>query len=276
MTLDNRFNQEPNPIDPEYRGYICSRILSSKLPPITTDEYVSLLAKHQLKDSDPLGGELEYLCLDPKELHGKVLDVGIGGGRSIIQGLENHIDIYGIDLALKARQGALHPGGMSVAREQVARQCLTNVLKTYPDRVIEADAAVRIPFPDIFFNTTIACISLPNYARNRREAITSIVEMIRVANERVVFTAGQRNKPNNKLVFRYGVGRNIFNFQLINFLDELGKYGIRYEWKSVNDRSEHEPIDIVSAHLDVSSKNQGLLTKKIPDFLNSEEYVNRF
>ena len=163
-----------------------------------------------------------------------------------------------------------------MAREQVARQCLTNVLAKYPERVVEADATVLIPFPDNFFDMTIACISLPNYARNRIEAISSITEMIRVASGKVVFTVGQRNKPNEELIFRYGVGRNIFNFQLVNFLDELSIFGIDYEFKSVNNQSKYEPFDIISAHLDVSKKNQKLLTEKLPEFIHGPEYANMF
>ncbi|MDP2632201.1 MAG: methyltransferase domain-containing protein [Candidatus Curtissbacteria bacterium] len=58
----------------------------------------------------------------------------------------------------------------------------------YPDRFKIADATEHMPFPDSSFDVVLACLSLPNYARNPQEVINSILEMIRVAKEKVVFT----------------------------------------------------------------------------------------
>lgn len=245
-------------IDPGYRGYSTNRLLSKLLPPLRDDLYLKILSKNNLPVYENIGGELEYLHLTPADLSGRTLDVGIGGGRSVLQALENGIDIYGIDLALKTHSGAF---GVTQIREQIARDCLRSLISLHPDRVIEADAAKHIPFPDNSFDTVIACVSLPPYARNEKEAITSILEMIRVAKTKVVFSAGYSSLPSSGDIAKFGVGKNTFNFSLIDFLNTLKQFGVETSWKIVkvpkSDR-EHDK-DKVSAHLNVSKKKQSLI-----------------
>lgn len=258
-------------IDQTYRGYVSNRILTTARP-LSGDEFLKKLAKIGLSYDEAVGGELEYLDMKVEELSpGRVLDVGIGGGRSLLQALQLGIDIYAIDLALRARVGGTHPGATTQAREQIALENLQAVKDEYPQRFVEADATQRIPFADDYFKTVIACMSLPHYARNSREAVTSILEMIRVARGRVVFTSPYPAIPEHDLLAEIGIGRNRFNFRLAGFLHALEAYGINFSWKQVPNKSAYNNGNIVSAHLDVSKKDQERLNSERQLLLDSAD-----
>lgn len=253
---------KPTDIDRRFRGFISARPLSQQLPPLENDRYLQSLLINNIDYDDQLG-ELDYLGIMPSELTGRVLDVGIGGGRSLQQGVQNNIDIYGLDIALIANIGTLTPGARTQLRQRLARENLTRIKSDYPERFIEADATQHIPFPDNDFDTVIACLSLPIYARNLSEAKRSILEMIRVSKSKVVFASGYSQIPKASEMARYGVGvrDNIFEFCLVDFLKSLEPLGVSHSWTSVNNQSTIERRDIVSAHLDVSKKDQQQLNK---------------
>jgi len=216
------FQEEKNKgIDPAYRGYVSNRLLTTSRP-FSGDGFLKKLAKIGLLYDEPVGGELEYLGMKVEELlPGRVLDVGIGGGRSLQQALQLCIDMYAVDLALRARGGGTHPGVQTQAREQIALENLQAIRDEYPQRFMEADAAQRIPFADDYFETVIACMSLPNYARNPKEAVTSILEMIRVAQGRVIFTFPYHVIPERDLLGVVGIADHKFNFRLALFFMPL-------------------------------------------------------
>ena len=254
--------KEGGEIDSAYRGYVSNRLLTTSRP-FSGDGFLKKLAKIGLSYDEPVGGELEYLGMKVEELlPGRVLDVGIGGGRSLQQALQLGIDMYAVDLALRARVGGTHPGARTQAREQIALENLQAIRDEYPQRFVEADAAQRIPFADDYFETVIACMSLPNYARNPKEAVTSILEMIRVAQRRVVFISPYHAIPESDLSGGVGIAANKFNFRLAAFIHALEQYGINLSWKQVPNKSDYSDGDIVSAHLDVSKKDQERLNSE--------------
>lgn len=242
-------------IDPEYRGYITNRLLSSRLPPLQSDDYLKGLLKHGFSVVEDLG-ELDHLGMLPSELEGKTLDVGVGGARSLLQGVENGYDLCGVDLALAARVGGFHPGSRSMMKEGLALESLRKVMSQFPDKLIEADAAKEIPFPDNSFEDVIACISLPNYARDRDEAVQSVLEMVRVSKSKVAFVTGYPEIPLKGQMTRIGVGKKAFDFGLVDLLNNLEVLGIGLSWRLVPNKSESQPQNFVSAHLDVSGKDQ--------------------
>lgn len=248
-------------VDRSYRGYMTNRLLSVGLPRVRGEKFEESLREMGLSYMESVGGELEYLGMDISELGSQVLDIGIGGGRSLEQGVELGLDMYGIELGLQAREGGLHPGAASMAREREARRYLERVKRKYPNRVWEVDATQRIPQRDNSFDSVIACLSLPNYARNERELVTSILEMIRLSRERVAFTAGYKDEiPEVEDLGRYGIGRAQFEFPMARFLEDLRvNFGIEYEWRVVENPSEYANGDIVSAHLFTNAKNQAAL-----------------
>lgn len=271
------FQEEKNErIDPAYRGYVSNRLLTTSRP-FSGDGFLKKLAKIGLSYDEAVGGELEYLGMKVEELSpGRVLDVGIGGGWSLLQSLQLGIDMYAVDLALAARVGGIHPGARTQAREQIALESLRAIKDEYPQRFIEADAAQRIPFADDYFKTVIACMSLPNYARNPREAVASILEMIRVAQGRVIFTSPYHVIPERDVSGVVGIADHKFNFRLAAFLHTLEGYGIDHSWRVVPNRSAYSDGDIVSAHLDVSKKDRGRLNSERQLLLDSADTYQEF
>jgi len=211
-------------IDPRYRGYVTNRLLTTSRP-LVGDNYPEKLAQYNLSDLHATDGELEYL-------------------------------------ALKARVGATHPGALAQAREQIVLESLREIRKKHPQRFFEADAAVRIPFADDYFSMVIACVSLPHYARNPREVVNSIMEMIRVGRDSVVFTCNYAGIPEDDQTPSIGIGDNKFRFRLAGFLHALELYGIKLSWTKLK-------TFIVAAHLDVSQKEQKKLNSERQLILNS-------
>lgn len=251
-------------IDPRYRGYVTNRLLTTSRP-LVGDDYPEKLAKYNLTDDHATAGELEYLGLKLEDLpEGRILDVGIGGGRSFLQALQLGIDIYAVDLALKARVGAMHPGALAQAREHIVLTSLRAIKEKYPQRFVEADAAQRIPFADDYFSMVIACVSLPHYARNPHEAVNSIMEMIRVGRDSVVFTCNYASIPEGDQPLSIGIGDSKFRFRLAGFLNTLESYGIKLSWTRLK-------AFIVAAHLDISQKDKKRLNSERQLLLNSAQ-----
>lgn len=251
-------------IDPANRGLLTNRYLSTNLP-LTGDNCDERVTEKGLTP-DHWSGELELLSLSLEDIRGKkTLDVGVGGGRALEQALQNGFDYYGIDVAPAAQQNKFRPV-MSAVREQVALDNLKRVIGKYPDKLVVADAARYIPFPNNSFDIVLACISLPNYARNPQEVVNSILEMIRVSKEKVVFTTNFSDISEIDELQRQGIGMNKFNFGLRKFLDALAEYGITYEFKQFDDQSQPE-TKIVSAHLNVSGKNTDGLSAAKKEFI---------
>ena len=193
-------------------------------------------------------------------LKGRILDVGTGGGRALEQALLLGKDIYGIDIALRARVCNAPVLGTSNIRQSLALENLQRVIRQYPGRIKEADATVAIPFPDNHFDTVIACVSLPAYCRNSVEAITSILEMIRVSSDKVYFSANYPSVPSGGQKADLGVGATHFKFKLAQLLHDLKNQGIKFTWKEVVNPSPYSDGKLVSAHLDVTNKNNRKLS----------------
>ena len=114
----------------------------------------------------------------------------------------------------------------------------------------------------------IAAISLPNYSRNPREAINSILEMIRVARNRVVFARGWDESSNSEGVVELGIGGlggKKFSFRLRDLLTKLESFGI--SWKLHKGKNSLGVIEIVNVDLDVSGKDSRALRSQRSEFL---------
>lgn len=107
----------------------------------------------------------------------------------------------------------------------------------HPGRIVCADAGEALPFRDDSFDTVLSCIAIPQYLRYPEQVTTSILEMIRVSAERVVFSQGEteRYKSSRGLrdaeVFNHSFGlssTDTFYYSISNLLDYLGRYGITY------------------------------------------------
>ena len=259
-------------LDLSYRGYMTNRLFTTQLGRVPGDDFEERLKEVGLSDFEPIGGELEWLGMSIDEVGHEVLDIGIGGGRSLEQGLVAGFDMYGIEIGLKARRG-LSGSGLMRLRQQEVRRYLEKVMRANPGRVWEVDATKRIPQRDNTFDTVLACLSLPDYARDERELVTAILEMIRLSRERVAFTAGYSDEPSLEDMGRYGVGNSKFQFPMAQFLKDLEYFGLEHEWRVVHDPSERAEGDIVSAHLFTNAKNQTDLDV-YRDYI-FEEYVPR-
>ncbi|OGG16857.1 hypothetical protein A3D77_00275 [Candidatus Gottesmanbacteria bacterium RIFCSPHIGHO2_02_FULL_39_11] len=153
-----------------------------------------------------IGGVFDYLGLSINELQGKkLLDVGTGGGKTVEESRELGLDITGVDIA---------PVISLKGEDEFSKQMVTDVQKElrevtrkYPNSVVGADATVALPFMDSSFDIVISHCALPGYARNPKELAVSILEMIRVAKERVVITGKNFSGRDMEGLDEFGTGR---------------------------------------------------------------------
>lgn len=148
--------------------------------------------------------------------------------------------------------GHLSPHVRMLAIEEtgIVQGLLDNIAKNFPGRVFAADAASALPFRNNSFDLVVSCMALPGYAASIYEAKRSIMEMVRVARERVVFSGGWQDDQQGTI--RVGTGEGVV-FPLKQFLDSLHNLGIAYaqKYSIIGDEGGHRR----SIHLNVSSKN---------------------
>lgn len=263
-------------LDLSDRGHVTNRYLSNKLPP-TGDTCDQELVKKGLPP-DKWPSVLEVLCLELDDIRSKqVLDVGIGGGRAFEQAQKNKDkhgwEYYGVEIAHVVRGPKFRPAAAAF-RESIAIRNLERLIQAYPEYFRTADAAKQLPFPDNSMDIVLSAISLPNYARNSQEAITSILEMIRVSRNKVVFTTNIKDINDPGQLVELGVGKHRLKFAMKRLFDELVKVGVSYELRKMEPQ-ELMPEGVVSAHLDVSNKNNPELLKLREELLTKiEEFTH--
>ncbi len=242
-------------------AYVSDRRLCEEFKP-TVSEYT--------KD----GTVLEILGISLEDLRGKrILEVGIGGGQAFEQA-QVHAkkfgwQYFGVDIAhLRGAVGF----GLVQQRQQLAISNLEEVIDSYPNHFRAADATKEIPCLDDAVDVCLSCLALPAYARHQAEAINSILEMIRVAKEQVVFTIGSRPIDDDNRMVEFGItdernGFKRFEMDLQSLFDELELCGIKINFTETDfGRASH----VVSAHLDVSSKERVALDVLRQKYLKTE------
>ncbi len=232
-------------------AYVSNRSLSQDLKP-TSGEYT--------RD----GTVLEILGISLDDLRDKkILEVGIGGGMAFeqaqVHAKEFGWQYFGVDLA--HLRGAVGFGIAAQRRQLIAIGDLQSVIDIYPDHFRAADATKEIPLPDDAVDICFSCLALPAYARHQAEAINSILEMIRVAREKVVFTIGTHSVDREHRIVEFGITdeRNElrkFEMDLQSLFEELELARIEISFTETDfGNASH----VVSAHLDVSSKDTAAL-----------------
>jgi hypothetical protein len=274
--LTNFPHQEQQPIDRTYRGYVSNRAFAPELPIPSDDICKSKLEQYEIKEYASLT-VLEALGLRLADITPPILDVGPGGGRALEQALLAGLDAYAVELnsVTSTTVRGFMPSRLGL-RQNISRENFKRLLNTYPGRIKVADAAVQVPFPDRMFNTVIASYSLPLYARNPQEAITSISEMVRVCKGLIAFTSKKQidEVMDNDTVIELGIGNNLFRFRMNAFLNHL-KETIDIKWRS---NTVEDPYDenksITSIHIDVSEiDHERLLDEKDVWIRDANEYL---
>ncbi|MCL5438829.1 MAG: class I SAM-dependent methyltransferase [Patescibacteria group bacterium] len=182
----------------------------------------------------------------------KILDVCCGAARSVSEEIPG-LDIYGFDILpayseddfqrMEKKHG---PFMTSLVRGD--QEALLRANKKHPNRIICGDGTAGLPFLSSSFDVAVSCFGLPYYAQNREGAITSILEMIRVAKETVIFNIPELNKVGQT---ECGFNKkDYFTFKIIALLEKLRVFNIEYNVK----REPHEKA--VGIHLDVRGKTK--------------------
>lgn len=186
----------------------------------------------------------------------RVLSVGVGGGRDVEQGLEMGLDIYGVDvLPIFNKKTSIDPFIQEGMNEYRARR-LKAVGAKYPGRILASDAGQALPFADDSFDIVYSYCGMPGYSRTNKEAVVSILEMLRVAKTEVIFSGNISDKAD------MGIQRWNHFFPMKSFLVELNiSTGITYEGK------RNKIIDFIRIDLSRADKSrlsiatQGLIEK---------------
>jgi len=238
-------------ISQEYRGLITDRALTK---PSTDGLWQD--------------GILVELGLPLNNLVGKkVLEVCCGGGGAVKEARALGINYVGIDILPILKEISLESPLVANTPVDKRTEQTTHVNNNINEKkkelidmaqtnaVIAGDATLTLPFAENAFDIVLSCLGLPDYATDSKGAITSILEMIRIAKEKVVISAGWNETNNPRGIIPIGVQPNDFSFRMKDLLDELKTYGIAYTL--VKDEKMPTP----SVHIDVSAKD----IKKISD-----------
>lgn len=221
--------------------------------------------------SMPGGSVMELLGLSTDELIGKkILDVGTGGGRAVEESRDIGLDVTGIEFV----------AGVSLKDEDQfddselirrARRELKGVAEKYPSSIIGADAAGGLPFKDNSFDVVYSNLALPGSARNPTELAISLLEMIRVAKERVVITDDTDNDEDMEGVTLIGIGDNQFRMAYRGFLDFLVKsYGVKLRIIPKTGEMYRSALDF-----DVTKKRAEKLNAERAEIIDEAERLRR-
>lgn len=229
----------------EYRGLVTNRGLTREL---------------NIRDRKPAVGSLDMLGLSIDEIVGKkVLDVGVGGGQSLIHAMELGIDYHAVDILPEIDTSSTDSllGRINV---QSMQKKLASVMEKYPDRVKVADfCKENPPYDESSFDVVMSAGSLPGYARSGQEVIRSILNMVKVAKEKAIFSYGWNKIKNPQGIVTFDKGKSGFKFRMKEFLDILGECGVSYNLRSEASSSSESDRSMISIHLDVKNKNTNLL-----------------
>lgn len=243
---------ENQKVEIEFRGPSTSRHLSS-----------------ELEESSGAGVPvLDMLGMDLQDIEGKrTLDVGPGQGVAFREALDEEYDWIACDIAPAVN---IAKNELLLASSNNAKGKLEQIAAEYPGRVIAADAADSIPLVDNAVDIAISCVGLPNYARDEREMAKSILEMTRVAGERVVFTLGSNvsNILDQNDGIAYFGAKNTFGFPLKKFLNEV--YG-EENWSFIQGHRKGENFTSVS--IDCANKDLGKIKNYYDDIGAGDEMI---
>lgn len=223
---------------------------------LSTDRGLTLLLNRE--DGYPGLGSLDMLGLAFRDLQGKVLDVGVGGGRSLRQAVERGIDYYGVDI-LPLLDAASIPSIRQVNILEMQRRFLKTA-SMYPNRMSAADFCLpSIPFAENSFDVVLSAGGLPGYARNAQEAIISVTNMLNLSRQKVAIHGGWDASNNASGTIRLGTAAlgGQFSFNMKGFVERLRAYGISYVIASGIGPGGR----LMNLHFDTS--------KKSPDFMQS-------
>jgi len=194
--------------------------------PITNRGLIKAL---NIRDGSPCMGNLDFLGLRLSDLIGKkILDVGMGGGKTLDHALELGLNFFGLDILPLIDPTPLEPMKRTAVLTQRAEY--ERVRNKYPDRVQAVNfCSAEVPYSSDEFDIVLSAVALPDYARSSKEAIYSILNMIKLAREKVVFHCGW----NPDIDFSGGVILGnlpvLFRFGMKDFLEDLkSTTGITY------------------------------------------------
>lgn len=195
--------------------------------PITNRGFTTLYNKRDGIDSE---GNLEFLKLTLPELDGKrLLNVGIGGGKALEHALELGLDCHGLDIVPLIDTSHLTPERKSVVDVQAKE--FERVRSLYPERVKAVDFCTPIiPYSTNEFDIVFSAVALPDYARTEKEASISLLNMIRLAAEKVVFHCGWNPSISENGLVALGSVPSLFTYRMKDFIDRVvAQAGITYK-----------------------------------------------
>jgi hypothetical protein len=229
----------------QYRGPITNRGLTSTL---------------NQRDGYPTLGNIDLLGLTLLELKGKkILDVGMGGGRTLKHALELGLDCHGLDiLPLIDTESLDSPKRNTVLEQQFAYE---ETRSLYPSRVKAVNfCTTTIPYNYDEFDIVFSAVALPDYSRTTQEAELAILNMICLAKEKVAFHCGWNPGINYLGNVVLGTTPGLFQFEMKKFLDHLIKIaGIQYDI-ILPDGSDSNPLT-TNLHINTQGKNRVELQK---------------
>lgn len=186
----------------------------------------------------------------------KVLDVGIGGGRSISHALNEGLDFYGVDILPNI--DITHFKLSDPRRINIVQMTsrFEDLRRIFPRRIKVANlASNKLPFDHNYFDLVISAIALPNYASTPTEAVQSIMNMITLSRDKVIFAKGWDVSDNSNGIVDIGILGDKFMFNMKSFLESLSVYDINYSlMKGLGSLNRINNVSI-----DVSRKNQELM-----------------
>lgn len=203
-------------------------------------------------------GNLELLRLTLPELVGKkILNVGIGGGKALEHALELGLDCYGLDILPSIDVTGLDLMKRAVVEEQLHE--FERVRALYPERVKAVDfCASEIPYTANEFDVVFSAVALPDYARSEREAALSILNMMKLAQEKVIFHCGWNPIVSQSGLVTLGTVPGLFMFRMKDFLDGVAsKTGISYDLIPSPDSRTNSLTSILTIHT-TDKDNQAL------------------
>lgn len=227
-----------------------------------------LTREFNLQEDYPGQNLLELLGLSLKDIGGlRVLEVGMGGGRALVQAHKFGVaEYHGLDLLPLIDLNQLTDAQRASVEEDQAS--FAAVAAQYPDYVKVVDFANdEPPYPPDYFDIVISCLALPTYAQNGDEVIRSILNMARVSRARVVCSGAwwkrfERHNPSGIVSCGRPDGRR-FYFPMKRFIDALAPCGISY--RLLPEISSDSPL--ANLDLNVSKKDRAKLLIAEQQFL---------
>lgn len=203
----------------QYRGPITNRGLTTAL---------------NRRDGTNIVGNLDMLGIGLPELVGKkILNVGIGGGKAVEHALECGLNCFGIDILPLIDITGLDAMKKAVVTEQMAEY--TKVQQRFPERIRAANFCRQdIPYDTDEFDVVFSAVALPEQARTPTEAAISILNMVKVAKEKVVFHCGWNPSITEAGIVTLGIYPWVFNFGMKAFVEGMtARTGVSYELSPV-------------------------------------------